>query len=274
MASEIKSNLEEDANSVLQFMASNGLIANESKTEFLVLNEKGPVTQLLKSIQVGEVEVQRTYSTRLLGAIIDESQDWTDQLNKLKASLNQRLFTIRRIARHIPRNKLISIVHSLWMSKLRYGLQLCIKVRLTEEPNSGVLKSLQITQNRMLRAITGTKLSERVSVKSMLEKNGLMAVNQLAATIKLTEVWKMINQEGYHPLSLDPYKQPTNGVQHNLRERPNCVFNTNCRLQKSESSFHVDAARIWNAAPISIKEAKSLNIAKSLIKVFASTLPI
>ena len=44
VASEIKSNLEEDANSVLQFMASNGLIANESKTEFLVQNEKGPVT--------------------------------------------------------------------------------------------------------------------------------------------------------------------------------------------------------------------------------------
>ena len=75
----------------------------------------------------------------------------------------------------------------------------------------------------MLRAITCTKLSERVSVKSMLGKNGLMAVNQLAATIKLTEVWKMINQEDY-PLRLDPYKQPTNGVQHNLRGRPNCIL--------------------------------------------------
>ena len=36
----IQKKLEEDANNVLSFMASNGLIANESKTEFLLLNEK------------------------------------------------------------------------------------------------------------------------------------------------------------------------------------------------------------------------------------------
>ena len=33
----IKSNLEADANEVLKYMASNGLFANQSKTEFMVL---------------------------------------------------------------------------------------------------------------------------------------------------------------------------------------------------------------------------------------------
>ena len=33
-------NLEEDATRILQFMASNGLVANPSKTEFLILNSK------------------------------------------------------------------------------------------------------------------------------------------------------------------------------------------------------------------------------------------
>ena len=33
-------NLEEDATGILQFMASNGLVANPTKTEFMILNAK------------------------------------------------------------------------------------------------------------------------------------------------------------------------------------------------------------------------------------------
>ena len=58
-ARQIKDSLEEDANQVLKFMASNGLIANEAKTEFLLLNEKQKDSQKLKNLMVGEVLVQR-----------------------------------------------------------------------------------------------------------------------------------------------------------------------------------------------------------------------
>ena len=102
----------------------------------------------------------------------------------------------------------MSIVHSLWVSKLRYGLQLCTKVTIKDdEKRSTSLKALQLTQNRMLRAINGTKIKDRVSVKSMLSKFNLLSVNQLAAQIKLTEVWKAKNVEDY-ALSFDPYKRP------------------------------------------------------------------
>ena len=147
---EIKQRLEEDANQVLQFMASNGLIANQAKTEFMVLNEKDKNSLVLKSLTVGNAVIERTKHTKLLGVIIEESQEWTEHFKTLKTSLNQRLWVIRRIARQLPKSKLMTVVHSLWMSKLRYGLQLCIKVRLVEsdvKPN--YLKSLQQMQNRI-----------------------------------------------------------------------------------------------------------------------------
>ena len=229
---------------------------------------------ILKSLMVGDVTVQRTSETRLLGVFIDEAQDWTEHLNKLSSSLNQRLFIIRRISRQIPRNKLINVIHSLWMSKLRYGLQLCLKVRITEsDTRTSAHKSLQKTQNRMLRALNRSRIKDRVSAKSMLEKYDLLSVNQLAATIKLTEVWKINNQEG-HPLRLEPYKPHSTTVHHDLRNKPNRVFNDGCRLKNSGSSFHIDAARVWNAAPNSIKSAMSLNVAKSQIKIFCKSLPV
>ena len=230
-------------------------------------------SHVLDSIVVGDVTVMRTDKTKLLGVMIDDAQDWTEHFSALRSNLNQRLFVIRRISRIIPRSKLINIVHSLWLSKLRYGLQLCLKVRLTEEDKtSSASKALQITQNRMMRTIDGTKIKDRVSVKYMLEKFNLLSVNQMAAKIKLLEVWKMVNREG-SPLNLDPYNTSNNENKHGLRQKPNRVFDDTCRLKNSELSFHIDAARVWNASPAEIRNATSMNIAKTEVTKFCKTLP-
>ena len=96
----------------------------------------------------------------------------------------------------------MNVVHSLWTSKLRYGLQLYTSVQLnSEETKSSTMKSLQLTQNRLLRMLNGTRVAEKVSIKTMLNKFELLSVNQLSAQIKLTEVWKSINV-GKCPLKL------------------------------------------------------------------------
>ena len=127
---------------------------------------------MLDSILVGETTVVRTAATKLLGVYINGIQDWQTQLKALSSTLNQRLFVIRRVIRLIPSNKVMNILHSLWVSKLRYGLQLCIRVLLKEdERRSKALKTLQLTQNRLLRVLKGTKIKDRVSISSMLENS-------------------------------------------------------------------------------------------------------
>ena len=107
----------------------------------------------------------------------------------------------------------------------------------------------------------------------MLEKFGLLSVNQLAAKIKLEEVWKSINKEGY-PIKLEPYKLDQCEQKYDLRPKSNRTFNDSFRLKKSEHSFNIDAARLWNAAPIDIRTATTLNIAKKLINSFCQSLPV
>ena len=268
----VKAGLKEDACNVLKLMASNGLIANQAKTEFMILNTKKEAE--LSEIRVGDTLVKRTSSTKLLGINLDDSQEWQTHLKTLKTGLNQRLFVIRRIAQHLPREKLLTVVHSLWISKLRYGLQLCSKVRLNElEPKTELMKSLQIAQNRMLRLINNTRIKDRVSSESILKKFNLLSVNQLAAQIKLTEVWKAINREGY-PIQLEPYNNHL--TQSGLRLRPKLdrVFNDTSRLRLAESSFNIDAARVWNAAPADITTAISIELAKKRIRIYAESLPV
>ena len=270
----IQKKLEEDANNVLSFMASNGLIANESKTEFLLLNEKSNPNPTLTEITVGSAIVRRCSSTKLLGIMIDDAQDWSVHYKAIRTSLNQRLFVIRRIARQIPRDKLINVVHSLWISKLRYGLQLCTTTRITtDETRSANEKNLQLTQNRMLRAINGSKISDKISVQSMLSKFKLLSVNQLSAQIKLKEVWKSLNCPNY-PTKLEPYNRALVDGSHTLRAKEDRIFNDNFRLQKSKSSFNVDAARLWNAAPHSVRNAATNYEVKRAILALVKNLPL
>ena len=161
------------------------------------------------------------------------------------------------------------------MSKLRYGLQLCTKTRLHSTDKTQIsLKSLLSTQNRMLRMLNGTTIKDKISSCKLLEKFGLLSVNQLSAKIKLIEGWKIVHEEDY-PLTLEPYKTKIiRGDQHFLRLHPNQIFRDSCKYVKSEASFHIDTAKLWNNAPTEVRKAPNLNTAKKNITVFCKTLPI
>ena len=193
-------------------------------------------------------------------------------LKIVKQSLN--MFVIRRVATQIPKSKILSIVHALWISKLRYGLQLCSKVRLCEEdPKPAYMNELQLTQNRLLRALNNTKVKDKVSTREMLDKFELLSVNQLAAQIKLLEVWKAVNVPGY-AIVLEPYNQTRPSNTHDLRTQANRIFNDSAKLKIAEQSFSIDAGKVWNRAPESVTKAPTLYMAKRAIRTLVKSFPV
>ena len=76
-----------------------------------------------------------------------------------------------------------------------------------------------------------------------------------------------------YPLRLEKYnKNKISSLE--LRIQPNRIFNDNCKLTRSESSFHIDAARIWNAAPCDVRLAPSIDLAKKRINLYCRSLPV
>ena len=106
---------------------------------------------------------------------MDNDQKWTNHFwgkKGLQNALNQRLFAIRWIANHIPKEKLGQVTNSIWMSKMSYGIQLRHKVRMTEEERkSKDIKATQLAQNKMLRLLDGSRIQNKIIVKDMLEFN-------------------------------------------------------------------------------------------------------
>ena len=160
------------------------------------------------------------------------------------------------------------------MSKLRYGLQLCTNVRIeSTEKKNGNMKSLQIAQNKLMRLLIKVPYRDRTSTEELLNKTGLLAINQLAASIKLCEVWKSENIVNY-PVHLEPNNHTTVPCDRSVRPSTTRKWNQDAKSTAEKDSFSRNAAKIWNAAPPSVKNAKSLRAAKNEIKKFCKTLPI
>ena len=68
--------------------------------------------------------------------------------------------------------------------------------------SNGEMKKLQITQNRLLRALSGVTLKDKKPIKEMLTQLNIPSVNKLATEIKLTEAWKSIHDPAY-PIKLE-----------------------------------------------------------------------
>ena len=187
-------------------------------------------------------------------------------------SLNSRLYLIKRLKNHLNADRLKKVADGIWTSKLRYGLQLYGKVRTSDtDPTNSTIKKLQTAQNKLARVLENVYLRDRMCTKKLLSNQEMLSVNQVAAQIKLTEMWKANNVDKY---SIKVTKQTT---AENARVTRG---DTSERLIETGMSDLVrnsclrDATKLWNKAPLEVKTAKSIISAKKEIKKFASTLPI
>ena len=171
-------------------------------------------------------------------------------------------------------NNLIKLAHALWMSKLRYGLQLCTNSRLKEsDPTSNNLKSVQIAQNKLLRLLDNSSLKDRKHSKDLLTKFNLLSVNQTSIQIKLMEAWKATHLKDY-PTQME--KNEENLLPNSRELRPSSIrlWKETGKSSAACESFSRNTAKIWNQAPKSIKEAMTLAQAKKSVIEYCKTLPV
>ena len=109
----VKNKLEEDADAILSFMASNGLVANQSKTVLMIMNNK--ITreeETLVKVRVRETLIEQEKSLKLLGIMIEENQGWKEHFmgkNGLISFLNKRLITIRRVGNQLSKSNFLRL---------------------------------------------------------------------------------------------------------------------------------------------------------------------
>ena len=123
------------------------------------------------------------------------------------------------------------------------------------------MKELQKTQNKLLRFLNKSRIVDKVNSEVILDNLNMCSVNQLSAQIKLTETWKAINSTNSNALNslkmtqMEGQRESRAASSGNLKETG--VFNL------AKKTFINDSNRVWNNAPLNIKNAKTLYSAKN-----------
>ena len=85
-------------------------------------------------------------------------------------AINGRIITWKlcRLS-HLSLKSVEKVVDGLFTSKIRYGLHLLGKVRVTSrDPVCAIFKAIQLVQNKMLMVLNRNQLKDKVSIESML----------------------------------------------------------------------------------------------------------
>ena len=141
-------------------MASNKLLLNPSKTEFLLLGTPQQLKKFdgLKSLKLGDSVVELADAARNLGVVFNSTMSLTGHVNNICKSSYMFIRDIRRIRRYVPMSARISLANALVSSRLDYCNSL-----LTGINKSNILK-LQRVQNSLARAITNTSKYEHITL--------------------------------------------------------------------------------------------------------------
>ena len=238
----------------------------------LNLTKKECEAELTKEIVIDGAKVERSSTTKLLGVTIDDKQNWKDHFSGTNGIINA--LNKRRVRNQLPKQEMVKVIQSLWMSKLRYGLQLCNQVRTKkEDPENQNMKAAQVAQNKMLRMLDGVSLKEHITSSSLLQKYNLPSVNQLAGEIKLMEAWKATHIDSY-PFQLEEINPNRQEIDRSVRPNTTKKWKDYALTKAAKESVSIDCAKLWTNAPTEITSATTKSAAKREIKKFARSLEI
>ena len=222
---------------------------------------------------IGGEKLEAKESEKLLGLTVSSQLNWKTHMEKLCVTLRQRLGLMRRIKCKVPREKLKIIAEAIFISKIRYGLPVYYKPRLSDEdPCCNSQEAIQVLHNDMLRLIAGYERRDKINMKRLRERFKMMSVNQLACYHMLMECRNiMVNNASRQ---LKDKLMPEVKSCYELRSESRGDLKIKRIPKKSCEGFSLFAARLWNMLPENIRnETKPTQFKAALKPWIFTTIP-
>mgnify|MGYP001179234605 FL=1 len=274
--------LQKEVNNTVSWLKDNRLCVAGDKSKLLIVAHqelrKARLTDKL-AIQVDGQRVEETSSEKLLGLVINNKLTWKEHLYGdednpgLISQLKQRLGTLKRLSKHMSRDRLKMMVSGIFYSKLMYCLPVFGNVhgldiyRDTRGRSSGMTitdcNKLQVLQNSVNRLITGAR--QGTATADLLENTKSLSVQQMIAFYTLIMVHK-ITMTG----KPDYLAKRLSLRQENLRELRGwggrTVETPDYSLETSRAGFVYRGGRLYNSLSRNLREEMAISKFKVGVK--------
>jgi hypothetical protein len=170
---------------------------------------------------------------------------WKHHHQQLVCNLRHRVFVIRILVQHLPRQVIVELLDGLVHSSVRYCLALYGSMRLSElDPKGQGTCKVQVQVNNALRLALGVKKMDHISVEDLLERTNSLSYNQLViqSTQRLTSSILKGDCKGlkdFFECDLEPKRTTRSSDQKNL-EAPTMI---NILSQ----GFRHQSVKFWNS---------------------------
>jgi exonuclease III len=244
--------LEQTVSNVYNWMSSNFLSLNPSKTEFLVIGLPKQLEKLnLPTIHLpNDVILSPVHSARNLGVIFDSNLTFSDHISAVSKSCLYHIRDLRRIRNTIDRTTACTIACSLVHSKLDYCNSLLLNLPSTQT------KRLQLVINSAARAVTKSPKFHHIT--PILKSLHWLNINERIQYKVLSLTYKTLSS------SRPAYLHSLVNLSHSRSTRSSSLVTLNrpsnpSHLQITNRSFYHTAPALWNRLPSEFRQLAPLS---------------
>ena len=257
---EVLSRLERCIEALHNWMHTNMLKLNDSKTEFIIFGTSASLEKVTtKSIKIGNITISPVNSVRNIGAMFDSEMKMEVQVKRVCSSAWYQLYNISKIRQHITTDQTKIVIHAYVTSKLNFNNAL-----LYDIPQY-IRNKLQLVQNAAAKVITGDKKHDHVT--PILYDLHWLPIEQRIVFKLLLTCYKALNDVGplyikdLLPLAKDKGKGLRSSKDPLLLEDPRTH-----RATYGDRSFSAAGPREWNNLPLSIRQSPTVSSFISALK--------
>ena len=250
-------------NTIKEWMDSNRLKLNDSKTEFILFGSKIMIDKCnVDVLNVNNVLVPCSKSVKYLGAHLDQSLSMKDQITSKRRSAMAGLRLIRNIRHLLTFDACHTLVLGLVISHLDYANSLFLDL-----PNAAI-KKLQTIQNMAAKLIL--KRGKRESASEALRDLHWLPIRQRILHKVLTIIFKCIVEKSAPSYLANKFilaQQSSRSMRSNntmyklvIPQVKRCTF--------ASRAISVAGAIYWNKLPNNIKQSPNLAVFKRSLKTY------
>ena len=241
-----------------RWMRVNMLKLNSEKTEVVLFTSKHNAMQMENvTVRVGDTDITSVNSVKNLGVIFDSAMNMEQHLNSVCRSGYYQLRNIGHIRCYLTNDATHSLVNGLVASRLD-----CCNALLSGLHQTSINK-LQRVQNTVAWIVTRT--SRYSHITPVLKNLHWLPVNYRVQFKILMHTYKALHGQapGYISDMLNVYqpRRMLRSMDLVTLEVPRARTVTD-----GDRKFQCSAAKLWNALPAHIREAKTRNTFKKLLK--------
>lgn len=256
-----------DLRRIENWSKSYGLTVNPAKTQVIIVGSKTMISRIdymsLPKIEFSGVPVPYSGQVKNLGVIMDSCFTWDPQLQAVSRRIFASGASLNRLRNFLPTATKVSLAQSLLLPILDYA-DACY-LDLTE----GQLNKLERLQNYCIRFIFGLRKYDHVS--QFRAKLKWLPIRLRRNTHILSLLYNILfNPSTPHYLkSRFEYLHSSHSLSMSLRSSENFLLKPPWRRTSFyDHSFSAQAVRLWNALPVDIRRAQTLNAFKVQVKKF------